>query len=1105
MSKIVLSNIYLVNWYGFINTKIPVGQNLTLITGENECGKSTILDAVKYAFTGDTEFNKSSSVHNIGGGKRTLYSYTRCLIDASAGTFARPAEKLPNVYSHISLEYYDEINSNFFVLGVILETNVSNNVSSFWYAMDHTKMDQIEYTYEDGGRIKPYDYQKFQNKQGIQVLSRKDALIKFMQMTGLKLAYTEISKFQRKLRSIMTYNPSAKIQEFIKESVLEGHDVNFDKLKDAKNNIEKINRTLELIKEEIEALDDILNNFTEHERFSTRLSIDDAKRIYKEIHKIRTQINKDQDDITKNTVEIRHLEAIIGDLKKSKETTENYYLKARSNLAELDCSKAINDEKQKLTVYEYQAIKLEEQKNELSIFQSHISDMINLLTGMEMQMNHIAILQGLEGNNYTIAEKESALNHLKSEVSLCKDHLVEQRMIIRNQLKAIQEDINHYQQILDECNKNKPDYSFVKEHLALLEEINKEFRKNNIRSDAKFACEYVIEITDEGWREAIEAFLGIHRYSIIVEPRFFDLANDVLDRSAHKYIELVNTKLLASKTIKCVDDAVSKKLVIKNEIAEKYFDYWLGRIHAVDMTDVGKYENAMSKEGKISRNMAVTFINVKRVKAFCLGQEAIEINRRRAQKQITELEREEKKVLIEKENNDRTIRYTEEYLEYFKVYNYSAYTDYNSNMIKISETKENLKRLQAAQKNNMEYQTLSRQVDELADNLTKVQVQLEEDNNTKNKLEVENDQYKKNISVSGIKLQEKEEELDDHKLLHASEVKTAVKEYDDFISGKAKDGDVMLHNTRERADRRKRELEGLIIGGQKEYNRRKKEEDRLSEGVEHEGKYLARRNKIWVDDLQEINTKMAEQTKKYESIFKNEFVLSLYQTALSAKDDIAGINKELRKLQFTTKYQFDVNLLDDKSDYAKILRYAEYLKKTNKVDDGQMVFGSLYGYEDDEIETREKEIKEIINRIIDKNDLGVIKAFADYRNYMSYEIIINNADVKDGKLSKQAGYNSGAGTQIPYTLILSAALSMLYNARVNSTRLIFIDEPFEKMSDHNIKLMLEFFKNQDFQVIFCAPPNKTDSIGYECNAIIPVIKLRNDNMQIGSVQFYAEK
>ena len=85
---------------------------------------------------------------------------------------------------------------------------------------------------------------------------------------------------------------------------------------------------------------------------------------------------------------------------------------------------------------------------------------------------------------------------------------------------------------------------------------------------------------------------------------------------------------------------------------------------------------------------------------------------------------------------------------------------------------------------------------------------------------------------------------------------------------------------------------------------------------------------------------------------------------------------------------------------------------------------------------------------------------------MEYEVIVNNEEIKNGRLSKLAGYNSGAGTQIPYTIILSAALAMIYNARQNSTRMVFIDEPFEKMSDKNIKIMLNFFKSQSFQVIF---------------------------------------
>ena len=69
MNKTILRNIHLINWYGFSNRTIPVSENLTLISGENECGKSTILDAIKYAYTGDTQFNKASLYYLLGGDK----------------------------------------------------------------------------------------------------------------------------------------------------------------------------------------------------------------------------------------------------------------------------------------------------------------------------------------------------------------------------------------------------------------------------------------------------------------------------------------------------------------------------------------------------------------------------------------------------------------------------------------------------------------------------------------------------------------------------------------------------------------------------------------------------------------------------------------------------------------------------------------------------------------------------------------------------------------------------------------------------------------------------------------------------------------------------
>ena len=123
---------------------------------------------------------------------------------------------------------------------------------------------------------------------------------------------------------------------------------------------------------------------------------------------------------------------------------------------------------------------------------------------------------------------------------------------------------------------------------------------------------------------------------------------------------------------------------------------------------------------------------------------------------------------------------------------------------------------------------------------------------------------------------------------------------------------------------------------------------------------------------------------------------------------------------------------------------------------------------------------------------------------MTYEILVSNQILDRAKLSRQTGFNSGAEVQIPYLLILSSALLLIYNQRVNSTRLVFLDEPFAKMDPGNVKLMLNFMRKQEMQVIFCSP-DKTETIGNECEVLLPVLRVRTDSMQLGIVQFHEEK
>ena len=1104
MNKTILRNIHLVNWYGFSNRTIPVSENLTLISGENECGKSTILDAIKYAYTGDTQFNKATSGYNTGVGKRNLVSYTRCLVDASAGIYARPADKIPVVYTHIALEYFDQINENPFVLGVVIETAVTDIRGTHWYALDGKRIADISFVYEEDSLIKPYDASGFQKKYGVQMKTKKEGITLFMQMIGLKLPYQEVPKYQRKLRNIMAYNPAAKIQEFIKESVLEEHDINFDKLKEAKKNIEQINGSLEQINQELQDLDSILADYDEHDKKAVQLKIDDIKIKYKDLVQCQRDIWEAEELIKRSSITCETLGKKIEEQNQEIDDIDKTYSETRRALLDLDVSKAIEASKQLIDTYEKQLTKLNDEKERLEIFQQKMKEMIVQLSEMGVTIQNDNVLGRLTSKSLEVAEKQRFIDSLKEEVQECRDTLIEKNVLLKKELEIVQNECIEQNNIIESCNKNRMDYSNVQEQVELIKEINRELLKHGINEEAHMAYEYVIELKDENWRNAIEAFLGVHRYAVIVSKDAFDVANAVLDKSRYRYVELVNTKRLMSKVMDCEKDSVFHYLSVQNETAANYFKFWLGRIHAVNIENVPDYDNAMSMEGKLSRNMAVTYINTRKIRSYCLGSQAIELNRRAAEKRLHELEKKEKEILLEQRSVQDKSKYLQDGISCFKEFNLNSHKEWADVSVDLNNEKSHYKELLEAQKNNAEFMALNERVSVLGNQLEIKKKDLEE--NIKQKIILETTVSEKKKLVKDLKEKEieKQAELNKERIVGNSSVEKAIEEYDQYLSGDNQNGGLMARATKERVDRRVRELEGNIIGKEQAYNNRKQEVDKLPIGLEYEADYQRRRGKIWIDDLQGIQQKLKEQTITYERIFKREFVLNIYNTAKDAKDDISDINKELRKLQFSTKYQFDVKMLNDNSDYAKILRYAEYLQETNNMSDGQMTFTSLMSYENDEVETREREIRDIINKIIDHNDIAEIKKFADYRNYMSYEIIINNDEVKDGKLSKQVGYNSGAGTQIPYTLILSAALSMLYNVRVNSVRLIFIDEPFEKMSDHNIKLMLDFFKNQNFQVIFCAPPNKLESIGSECGVIIPVIKISNDNMQIGEIKFHEQ-
>lgn len=1094
---IQLKQIRLINWYGFSHMTVPAGL-FTLIAGKNGNGKSVLLDAIKYALYGDTVFNKSTE----NKGSRTVPSYTRGLLDATAGTFMRPAEKMPNVYTHIVLEMEEVDLERSFILGTTIDTDSGNGFQTRRYVIENKTLDEIAHTYTDNGMLLAYSAAELQKTYNLKMMDVKEGLSKFMQRTGLRFNEQQLTAFRRKLRSIMSYDPNAKIDQFIRESVLEEKKVDFSKLVEAKNNIDSLTANFQIIDEEIRELEGIIELFDELQRARNVILADDIKIAYNRFLECRNQIEEASRNMEIATRQIAEDEKELEVIASREKETRSAYNSAKDNLNAMDCAKAIAEAED--TLQNSLKIKAwcQQEKEELCNFQTKVSELVAWFETEQYKVHEQHVLSSLTLDTVSKIQKESSVEAFLAEIKKYRDGILGTIIRIKDLIHNNDQEQIKWQQIIDDCEAKKTTFSDIPDYVALKNEITREFDKRGIHSEVCFACEYVLGLKDETWRDTIEGYLGRRRYTILVEPEYYDIADDVLNTSKHKYAHLFNTKLLMKKEINPEEDSVVQFLEVKNPVAKKYFDYQLGKFHATTKEEVRNYENAMSKEGRVSVAMDSYYLRFDKIGFYCLGQETIDLNKKKAIKKLEGLKQEY--IVYQEQLQHETSKqsYLDTEVKFFGDYNYDACKEYKDALLDCAQKEAELTSLKEAQKNNMEYMQLAARVSELENELDAIDHEREDVRDDKSKMstlfELNKDKYttsNENIEIISNKLKQ-------YEITNSIVYKKAVEDFERYISnGKTGVGGIL--KDRPRSERALKEAEMKLREGQASYNAKRPGENQLPMSEDSLAEYQSRKSRIWMDDRQKIQAKLKDQTRHYEEIFKNEFVLTVLKSCEAARDDLKLMNAELAHLDFKSTYEFDVKYVKDGSDYEKILEYAKYLKEREDLGTvtGQMTFDTLTSYSDDKGEELDKEIKKIINRIGESNDKEQIEHYADYRNYMTYEILLTNDVLTKAKLSKQSGYNSGAEVQIPYMLILLSALLMIYNDKNNSTRLVFIDEPFAKMDPMNVNIMLGFMREQNLQMIFCAP-DKTELIGNECEVVLPVLRTRSDLMEIGIVKMH---
>ncbi len=116
MNRKSAKKLLMVQWSRFQNVCIEL-EGSTLVTGVNGSGKSTVLDAMTYLLTGNTQFNKAAKDRD-----RTVLGYVRG--DTRSNGEARYLRN-GSVVSYIAMEFSDPTLGQPLTVGVCIESQVS--------------------------------------------------------------------------------------------------------------------------------------------------------------------------------------------------------------------------------------------------------------------------------------------------------------------------------------------------------------------------------------------------------------------------------------------------------------------------------------------------------------------------------------------------------------------------------------------------------------------------------------------------------------------------------------------------------------------------------------------------------------------------------------------------------------------------------------------------------------------------------------------------------------------------------------------------------------------------------------------------------------------
>lgn len=1058
----ILKKIKLINWHGFYDETINI-QGSTLITGDNGCGKSTLLDAIYFLLSGgeDNKFNAAANEN----ANRNLTTYMRGKTGTEGKEFLRPES---NIISHIALEFYDNINKQYFVVGVVLEIQDSKPKvgRSFYHIPNYVLTDNIFFNETDSSR-NILNFRALEKKLGHEHVNSLDIPTdsrENIRKNLYSILELDKKKYYELLPKAIAFKPIPDVSDFVFKFLLPENEVNIEsiratihtynelqaKIKDETAKKEDLDKIVELgdkykkISEEIE----ILQGYNTQKRYlNYKNRLDKAKESQR---CIQIKLKNEENNIDTYTKKISGIEKNIWELEN--DAAMEALRKVEEDLdAEQAKERELKEEETKLNNWILSEINIAELLQIKVKFQNYINErnFPSLITAIELYKK----------------EYDEKLLFLHDSISDYK-----------GKIKRLTEEVTELSKEQRNLEKGLPHYNHaVSDLIEVIESGVYDSTGKKIRAIP--LCE-LIDVVEgqEAWRNALEGYLNTRRFDLFVPEEYYDKALNLYEKYKFEKgisgVGLVNAAKIKEQP--CASDSLAAKIVTENSNALKYVNFLMGDVICVENeNELKRYERSITKTVMVYQNKASRQTKKDVYATPYIGTEALRIRLKTVTERLKCIEDDLSAVSTRKaEQEELRIKVVES--------SYKSIIDSKDVWALHDQTRSEISSLQCR------LNEIKKSTNSLIPRLEEFRA-IKKDYEDKKKFseakekelirEQANTETDEKDVLAKIKLLEPNVEVLNRNLVLLKKVN----EFAEIHALSIKESEDAIQNINKEIEKIKSKLPSLMGAYIEKFAF-----DATAE-IDSLNSFYQEYNQVVSRDLSKHLNRLEDVKREAVIAFQNSYIAEIRRHINDEKRNIEKLNDILKNKPFGADgevYRFKIDKSADKS-------FGDYYD----------VFMSNQNYQAVDLFTNQLSDKnynlmqDLFAQLTKEDTEGeYIRKYTDYRKFMSYDIQITNKRGEVSYFSKINKEKSGGETQTPFYVIIAASFDQLMQqsyGRKSPGCIVMLDEAFNNMDEAHIDSMMQYFSSLNIQPIIVVPTQRAKTIMPYVSTTIAIVKKRN--------------